>query len=397
LIHSFENVPYYKNLFNECSLNPYSGDFLNQFKNLPLHTKATIRENFDSIRATNLPESRFVKNSTSGSTGEILWFYSDKMPRIRQALQMRCFDWMNCKVGKKHMMILALYSQAERIRKNKVQLIKSLLKRTRILSALHYSEDDLENYIKEINDFSPQLLTSFPSILYRFASYIKSKKGNILRPKAIQLTGEKLYPFQRDLIEEVFQVKIFNFYGSRDIPMIAMECEEHNGLHIMSENVYLEVLDTNGYPIQEGEGDLVLTDLHNYVFPFIRYKIGDRAVMGQRNCLCGRTLPILEEITGRELDIIRFPNGKEVGGVFWPAILKSKTGIREFQVEQLESDKIAIRFIPGNDFEEVNINYYTDRIQEYSGNDLNISFIKVQEIERVGTSGKFKFVISRKP
>ena len=396
LVHSYENVPYYKTLFKEKGLDPYSNNFLGHFRNLPIHTKSTIRENFDTLKATNLPENRFMKNSTSGSTGESLWFYSDKEPRIRQALQMRCYDWMGYNTSKKHLLIWGSYFDTERAKKSKVKALKSFFKKTRLLSAFNISEKDLENYHEQIWEFKPYLLTSYPSILYRFATYLRDNHKDIYLPNAIQATSEKLYPFQREAIEEVFQTKIFNFYGSRDIPMIAMECEEHNGLHIMSENVFLEVLDENGNFIDDGEGDLVLTDLHNYIFPFIRYKIGDRAIISQRKCSCGRTLPLLEEVTGREFDIIRFPNGEEVGGTFWTLILRSKEGLKEFQVEQIEFNKILIRYVPDNSFDKRILLHFKNTIREYSGNNLIIDFIKVNNIKSAGKGGKFKFVIAKK-
>ena len=82
------------------------------------------------------------------------------------------------------------------------------------------------------------------------------------------------------------------------------ECEKHNGLHLMMENIFLEVVDKKGIPLVEGEGDLVLTHLHNRAMPFIRYKIGDRARISGRSCSCGRSLPLIEEIIGRSFDVI---------------------------------------------------------------------------------------------
>ena len=175
--------------------------------------------------------------------------------------------------------------------------------------------------------------------------------------------------------------------------MIARECGQHNGLHIMAENVLAEVLDDQGNPIEEGEGDLVITDLHNRVMPFIRYRISDRAIVSKRKGACGRGLPLLQEIIGRSFEIIEFPNGNKVGGTFWTFVLKSEPGIKEFQVVQKDIDHIQINNTPDETASLRFFDGFIQKIHEYSGFDLKIIFNKVDEIP-LTRGGKYCFVVS---
>ena len=113
--------------------------------------------------------------------------------------------------------------------------------------------------------------------------------------------------------------------------------------------ITLEVVNDEGEPVGEGEtGHIVITDLHNYGMPFIRYRIGDLGVFTNRSCSCDRGLPLLEDITGRSLDVIRTPSGKILPGEFFPHLMKDFPEIQKFQVIQKKIDQIDIKVICPN-------------------------------------------------
>lgn len=391
LSHSIEHVPYYSRRYS-------TGNFPKTIKNkndialLPVLTKEIIRENIDMIKSQNLPNERFIKNSTSGSSGTNLKFFSDRNSNaLRQALNLRCHAWMGRKPGMK---ILKIWGASWDVAKSNTLLnkLKAHFQSLKVLSGYKMSDDDLASYASIIIRWRPYLLVSYPSILFTFANYILA--NNIkLKVEAIQTGGEKLFQFQRELIESVFNAKVYDFYGARDMPMIAMQCGHDTGLHIMSENVYLEVIDQNGNPVEEGEGELIITDLHNYVFPFIRYKIGDRAIISKRRCKCGRTLPLIEEVLGRSFDVIRFPNGNRVGGTFWTLVLRSVDGIRDFQVVQADANNIRVKYVPECTDSIIDYASLKQKICQYAGAELNLIFDRVDFIPKT-TGGKSLIVIA---
>ena len=359
---------------------------------LPIIDKDSIRDNYNEFKANNVDVKKVKKNSTSGSTGRSFHFLS-YFNFHAQAIQYRIDDWIGKKPFDKEVKIWGAPFDIKKT-KSKLSSIKLWFKRTKVLSGYNLSDQKIKEYLDFINKYKPAVLHSYPSTLFLLASFIENHNYTIV-PLKIKSAGEKLFNFQRDKIEKVFNTKIFDFYGARDIPMIAQECEVHDGLHVMMENVYFEVVDENSNPISEGEGEIVVTHLHNYAMPFIRYKIGDRAKISQRECQCGRKLQIVDEIIGRSFDIIKFPNGNRVGGSFWTLVMRSDAYIKDFQVVQLSNCKVNILCTLFDNNSSPNFQRLKDNIKFYSGDKLEINFEIVDSIIP-SKAGKRMFVISKK-
>jgi phenylacetate-CoA ligase len=157
----------------------------------------------------------------------------------------------------------------------------------------------------------------------------------------------------------------------------------------------LEILKNDGLPAGQGEiGEMVITDLDNYGFPFIRYKIGDMAVPSEKICSCGRGLPLLEKLQGRSFDIVTAPKGNRIAGTFWTLALRSVPGVNNFQVEQILLDKLTVRIVPGKDYSQASEKKIIELIQEKCGREMDINITCVDEIP-LTKSGKLRFVISR--
>jgi phenylacetate-CoA ligase len=392
LIHADKNSHYYHNLFKTNNIDVNAMNLSEEIKKIPFLTKDIIRLNTNEIKVSNIPDSKITKNATSGTTGSNLIFYRDNNVTIKQALDLRCDNWMNRGFEDKE---LKIWGASWDVKKNKkiISSIKSWFKSTTVVSGYKLTDSDFGKYVQLIHKYKPYLLTSYPSILNEFAKYVKNH-NLCVKIGAIKSAGEKLHAEQRILIEEVFNVKVFDFYGARDIPMIAMQCGNDQGLHVMSENVYLEVVNDIGEPIIEGEGDLVLTDLHNFAFPFIRYKIGDRVRVTKRKCSCGRELPLIDEVVGRTFDIITFNNGNRVGGTFWTFVSKSVIGIVDFQVIQEQDRRIIFNYKHSEINKKVDEITLEKNIREFAGQDTIIVFKSVNSIP-INKNGKRQFVISK--
>src|SRR5262249_20792418 len=136
----------------------------------------------------------------------------------------------------------------------------------------------------------------------------------------------------------------------REVALIACECTEHCGLHLNVDNLYVEFLREDGSPCAPDEvGYVVLTDLNNYGMPFIRYRIGDLGIPTNRDCPCGRGLPLMEGVTGRTMDIIHLPDGRHLTGLFFTHILLQHDfpGLESFQFEQTAPDCMKLRIVRG--------------------------------------------------
>jgi phenylacetate-CoA ligase len=202
----------------------------------------------------------------------------------------------------------------------------------------------MAEYAERLIGFKTAILTSYPSPLEYLAKYCLRKKIRIRSLRAIICSAEQLYDHQRHLFEEAFSVPVFDRYGCREFGDIAMECEKHNGLHIMSNRVLLETVQADGSQCAVGEpGEIVVTDLDNYAMPFVRYKIGDMGSVTDRQCECGRRLPLLERLEGRVFELVRTPSGNTISGTFWTLLTRHiSQEIKAFQVVQDRLDSITI-------------------------------------------------------
>ena len=164
----------------------------------------------------------------------------------------------------------------------------------------------MKEYYKKLVKIRPVYIYGYVSMIKEFASFIQE---NLYPPipglKCVITTSEILDQTSRDLIETVFDVKVYNEYGCGEVGSIAHECE-HGNMHIMASNLILEI-DNSGQS-NEYDGEIIVTDLHNYSMPLIRYRSGDYAEFSDSGCKCGRGLPIIKKIHGRAYDVVVDPS-----------------------------------------------------------------------------------------
>jgi len=239
-----------------------------------------------------------------------------------------------------------------------------------------------------------EVFTSYPSPLEYLAKYVQSKDYVFPSLKGIITSSEQLFPYQRELFEQVFHCPIFNRYGSREFGFIAHECEKHEGLHISAEHVWVEILDDDLQPCKSGEiGDLYITNLDNCVMPFIRYRIGDRAAWKEKECSCGRQLPLLCGIDGRSFDLVRDKSGNVVSGTFWTLLIRYLAPeVRQFQVYQKDLESAELRLVAPYLLTEQQIKDLLTKVAEK----LPALHLEIQYIDEIPLtrSGKRRFVVS---
>ena len=161
--------------------------------------------------------------------------------------------------------------------------------------------------------------------------------------------AERVLPRDRADLEEAFGPAVFDTYGCREVMMIAAECEAHQGMHVAMENLVVEIVDRDGRPVREGEsGEVVVTDLHNFGQPFLRYANGDIATAGpERRCACGRALPRLMSVQGRVSETLRDGNGAAVSGIALSFVVQHVSDrVRQFQAVQHKDRSVTISVVP---------------------------------------------------
>jgi phenylacetate-CoA ligase len=263
----------------------------------------------------------------------------------------------------------------------------------RIVSSFDFTDEVLADYVRRYERFRPTVVVGYTNALHEFARYC-GRQGVSLRPPAgVIATAERLFPHQRQAIEAAFGASVFDRYGCREVMNIAAECDQHQGLHVNADNLYLE-LEQDGQPVSAGKlGEVLVTDLNNYAMPFIRYKNGDMAVAASSPCSCGRGLPLLEKVEGRVLDVISTPDGRYLPGEFFPHLLKDYDGIDRFQVYQDEDYAVTIRIVADEDFAPGSAEEIEGIARDALGDSLEVSVRLVQSIPKT-EGGKLRVTVS---
>ncbi|MBS0274102.1 MAG: phenylacetate--CoA ligase family protein [Proteobacteria bacterium] len=204
---------------------------------------------------------------------------------------------------------------------------------------------DIATQTALICEFKPQTLLIYPSNLAALVQHCADHNIAIPSLKKIITIGETSSPDIRTRAEIAFGADVSDMYSSQEAGNIALQCGQSDLYHVMAENLIVEIVDEHGVAAGEGEtGRVVLTDLNNFATPLIRYDIGDYAESGPA-CSCGRGLPTLKRILGRERNLIRMPDGSR----HWPLVgfhkFREIAPILQYQMIQPDREHIELRIV----------------------------------------------------
>lgn len=394
LSHAYQNVPYYSQKFKEARLELGDIKTLDDLPKLPILTKQDVRENLSDLVAKNFPHSNMIPYSTGGSTGEPLQFYVTAESKNRGAAAAnRAYSWCGYELGDK---VAYLWASPRDLSTHKglANKISLLVFRTIYLDTFDMSEKKMEEFARKLGQFKPQAIIAYASAAYLFAKYLRHKGIKNIKPRAVITQAEKLLQEQRQLIEEVFDCEVFDFYGSREVSAIASECPQHKGYHISAENVVLEFVKDNK-PVPPGEtGKILVTDLHNYAMPFIRYENGDLGMPSGEKCSCGRGLPLMHSVEGRIADTLVIGN-KFISSPSFLHIFKDLP-IKQYQLVQETEGELAIKIVRTDEYTVEHTEQLLKLMQTYVGSNVKLNLRFVSRIPPT-KSGKYRFIISKVP
>jgi phenylacetate-CoA ligase len=332
LIVANNETEYYGDLFKNIDFNPqHDFNSLNDITKIPILTKDVARENRNRLINKNY-NNKCLKLRTSGSTGEPFEInVSYNAWIVEQAVIWRHWKWAGYNFRDK-MGILRSYVPRD---SNNI-IYKDRIRNFFYMSPFHMTPDNMDKYFNLIINENILVLRGYPSSLFIFAKYLKKCKRRISGIKFILTASEVLRKAERDLIEMVFNAKIFDHYGLADICVMMGECEQHKGLHNYEDYGYLELQ-------EEGNGleKIVGTNLHNYAMPLIRYDTGDSAIINNKHiCPCCRNFPLIKKIAGRKDSCIRTSSGQEIPLVNFYTMFDNFMEIDKWQIVQENQNKI---------------------------------------------------------
>ncbi|KKG07102.1 capsular biosynthesis protein [Methanosarcina mazei] len=389
---AYENVPYYHKLFKELNILPGDIRTIEDLEKLPILTKDAIKANFDDFKPANLSSMKYYIKATGGSTGTPFRFRFSKSDRfLSAAILYRGWGYGGYKLGDK-MAFLAGSALDVGTGSSVVKKTHEVTRNLKKLSSFDMGIQDMEKYTKIINSFNPRFLRGYASSIDFFAKYV-NESNKQMEFDAVFTTAEKLHPHMKKNIENTFSCDVLDGYGLYDGGVSAFECQEHSGLHMDTERSIMEIVDENGFQIENGVGRIIATSLHNFAMPFIRYDTGDLGNLVEDICGCGRESKLLKEVIGRQQEMLQTPEGKFVHGAFFNSYMFGKiSGVVEFQVIQKSLENIVIKIVADEYFDEKQLDTIRSIIKSKS-NRWDVKFKFVDQIERT-KAGKYKFIIN---
>jgi phenylacetate-CoA ligase len=398
LDHAARYVPFYQKRFAAAGFDSQMVKDFDDLKKLPILTKQDIQENREELISSCYPRAELVENRTGGSTGSPLVFYHHKV-RLdsRQAATLRHNRWAGYKVGCKTAILWGHQHDISLYRSFKARLRNLLIDRQLICDSGSFSEETLSQFTHDFRRFRPEVIVAYANSLGMVVDYCTAKKIELPRPRGIITSAEVLTDENRAKIESYFDVRIFDRYGSRETSVIASECEAHDGLHINAENLHLEFIE-RGKDVEPGAvGEIIVTDLGNWAFPFIRYQIGDLGSPAEGVCRCGRTLPRMQMIAGRTTDFLCAPDGRRVSGAALTIYLAAKVpGVRQAQIIQRERTTLIFNLVVDQSFGQSSLALIREKVTHFFGEQMQFVPNYVEAIPKEA-SGKYRFSICELP
>lgn len=387
--HCWQHVPYYRERWRQIGAQPGDIRSMDDYALLPVLGKAEIRANFERLIAPGWRKDLLYK-TTGGSTGEPLRFgYTRESYERRVAVMFRGYGWAGARMGQR---TLYLWGQASGRRSAKDFLHQAAFHR-RTLDAFTMSEAQMPRYVAVINRYRPEVIVSYVAPIVKLAEWAMANGHRLHRPALILAAAETLHEPQREVIEKAFGCPAYNTYGCREFMLVAAECEQRNGLHVNADHLVVELGRSVSPAGAEDACDVIVTDLHNYGMPLLRYANGDLATAGKTSCTCGRGLPLLSRIDGRRLDALRTPDGRFLPGEFIVYAFLKGNGIERYQVVQRELGTLDVNVVRGDGFDEQAMERIAGELRSRFGDQVAVRIHYVDDIPLTPT-GKHRVTIS---
>jgi phenylacetate-CoA ligase len=385
---AYDHSPFFRQFYERAGIKPEDVRTLNDLDRLPILQKEMFRRADPKQVVTLPPETRWMVEITSGSTGEPLrihrtwrdlYFIKAKVIRAFRQTGLRFYDRQ-----------VILKSSAESLTG------RHWFENFGILRKYWFSvADSPEENLTRLRAIRPQHLHGFPSGLAAIADLL-IQNGEIFRIPIICTGAEVLDDSIRHRIEQAFKAQVYNFYASREVGNIAWECAAHDGLHVNDDAMILELLDDQNHPVPDGEeGRVVVTWLDGRDWPFIRYDLGDRAIRKSGACPCGVPFSRLVRLEGRSDSRILLPSGIWISGMVFQE-LRTALWVAAFRIVQEVPKAIRLQIVLRHQPSPEEMDEFIAETRQLVRGELQVIPEIVSHIER-DPSGKVRCVICRLP
>jgi len=410
--YAYDHVELYRRKWRQSGVHPDDIQTVADLKKLPIITKDDLRRGFpDAIRSREFRGEDCFTVGTSGSTGTPVRVFVDfdkamidlalSEPRYMGGMPPVTFRRAvrDCLL-RRNIMFMSIFVNNELAYETLYARMFSLMRHTVVDCLLPPGV-----HIAQINTKKPQYLHTYASVLRNVCIAAREAGIRMHRPRLILTTGEVTDPHLRALVRKTFGTDLLDSYASVEFGFIACECPQHEGLHVFSWKVLIELLDPQGEEVPDGQvGRVVVTDLFNRATPLIRYDgLGDYAVRKEGLCSCGRPLPLLARLEGRMADSVVLPNGQTVHPYSLTLALEDIPHLNKFQIRQERPDHIRVLLVKDRTQEAKGVSFapggdigrsILDRFGAILKDQVSVELETIEDIPRKPGHRKYATVVS---
>ena len=394
LSHCRDAVPYYRAALDAAGFDPGTPLTEAVWARLPLLTREDIQNNGKALAAATIPKGhgKTASSTSSGSTGKPVTVRSTELSQLYwQAQTVLDHLWHRRDVTKT---LAAIRSMADdKGRYPDGGRAKSWGPSTGAIfttgpSVLLNVLTSIEDQAEWLQRQDPEYLISLPTNVLQLAEYCREHGVKLAKLRQVETLGGIVKPAVRAACREVWGVPLVDTYSANEIGYLALQCPDHDHYHVMAQGAAVEVIGDNGRPCGPGEtGLVVVTPLHNYAMPLLRYEIGDYAELGPP-CPCGRTLPVLARIHGRVRNMMTLPDGSKVSPTFVNDWFEGLP-VAQFQILQHDTAHLEAKIVAKRPFEDGEAERAVAAIRSRLPADFRVTLSFHDEIPR-GPGGKYE-------
>lgn len=387
LRHAYANNTFWRKRLGEAGLNGSEPPTLQQLLALPSLGRADVQALGNALLCTDVPKDhgRVYAGETSGSTGRPVRFSGTELTQFFwRAFALREHRWHRRDFS----------GTLAGIRKNLTEsespswgAVTDGVFDTGRCHAYNLGED-LDAQLDWLKRVSPTYLISTAYNVYWLARRSRDRGVRLPGLREARCYGGTFPDDARAMVRDAWNAKLVDMYTAEEVGYIALQCPENDHYHVQSENLVVEILAADGRTCAPGEiGRVVVTTLHNFAMPLFRYELGDYAEAGEA-CACGRGLPVIRRILGRQRNIMVLPDGTRR----WPSFPSEKWShaarVDQLQLVQKAPDLIEARVVSSRDLaasERAGLAAALKECLDFPG---RITVLEVADIPR---SANFKF------
>lgn len=396
LTHCERSVPFYAEIMRKRGYS-FKEDPEKYLRSFPILTKDIIRAHFDELRSSDLANRKWYFNTSGGSTGEPVRFIQDRDYSARVgAIKLLYSRLVGKEIGEPEINLWGSSHDVAKYSRTLNAILVTNLTNIIQLNAFKMTPDTMRQYVEVINTRKPKQIVAYADSIYMLADFAERQGLEIVPQDSIITSAGMLYPVMRAKIEKVFQCRVFNRYGCREVSDIACERPDCEGLWVAPWGNYLEIVDKDGNPVPDGtEGEILVTSLTNYAMPFIRYRVGDLGILApSRATELDPGIQILQSILGRTIETLKTKDGVLIHAGNFMVILFHRDWIARYQVIQRSYSHIVYRIVQvGAKPSQAELDDIMTKTRHVMGHDCKVTFDFVDHIS-VSPSGKHRYIFS---